>query len=252
MALGTEGHANASFAKHVTGGTINVTTAGTNRILYLEIAYEQPTTASSVISIATVTDTAGNVWQQRFKYQKTLTQGQTVIETWWAKCAAQVTALAVSFTTHKAGATEVDGLSACIVAISGVQNFTDPFDTNASIVGSAINTGAVNHPNIPNISTDNPRCVLLQFWNTDGPGSNPSGLAADTGWTLTSNLYNPNPSFWNYAVCQEKITTSQLVNTTVQFGGSTLSNWISIVDAITDAAAPSGPTEDSAALLIGV
>lgn len=249
MTLATEGHANANYAQFATGGTLDVTTSGTDRILVLCIAYEQETSAASEISVSGVSSTSGYVWTLRKKYEVTLTFGETVLEIWWAYAPAQLTAEAVSFTLAKAGSQAVDGANASIRAVSGVTNFTNPWDSHSSLPATndnIIGTDGTALPHIAGISTNSANCVVFAFTTTDGPGSDPSGLTADTGWTLTDNLYNPNPREYNYNIVQEKIFSSNLSSATVTFGGTSFnSNWIIIVDAITDAAA-AGPSHPAA------
>lgn len=256
MALGTEGHVNANFTQFASAPTITFSTSGTDRICLLQVNYEQSSGASSTISISSITSTSGLVWAPRKSFTHNLTFGQTNIDTFWAYAPAQLTNEVATIHFAKTGTNYADGSSASIRSISGCTNFTDPFDTNGSLAATGINPGPGNNlPFLTGISTDNANCVVFGMTTTDGTGNNPSGLAADSGWTLTDNLYNPNPSNWIYAIVEEKIFSSQLASATVQFGGTSaggfLNNWIMMVDAITDAGVGAGATPSPAALLAG-
>lgn len=251
MTLSTENHANKNFSQGVSGGTINYTTSGSNRIAVLVIA--GTVNGAGSVTVTGVSSASGS-WAQRKRYAGTLVFGQTFLEIWWIYVPTAVTGETITISLSGA----IDGLNASVRSVVGCTNFTNPWDGNASLAtANAVRVsgdGFGTISNVAGVSTTNANTVVFACWTSDTSQGNPTDLTADTGWTLTDNLYNPNPSKWNYNVVEEKVFSTQLSAANVLFGSTGgHTEWVMTVDALTDASGiTTAPSHPAAALAIGV
>lgn len=249
MTLSTENHTNHNFSQGVSGGTVNFTTSGADRVAVIEISGS--VNGAGSVTVTGVSSATGS-WQQKRRYAGTLIFGQTFMEVWWIHVPSAVTAETITISLSGA----IDGLNCSIRSAIGCTNFTDPWDDNSSLASAqttrVAGDGHGSASSIADVSTTNNNVIAFAFWTSDTSQGNPTDLTADTGWTLTDNLFNPNPSKWNYNVVEEKVFSSALSSATVQFGSAGgHTEFIMMVDALTDASGAPPEVFSPAALAIG-
>lgn len=239
MTLAVEGFANINLANGTHGGSINVTTSGSNRIIVLYVAITMFVQGAKITG---VTSTSSLKWKRRSFFSP---QGSTAPsppvrqEVWWAYAPTTVTGETI--TTVITGTTDSANMS--VRAVSGCVDFINPWSRDPTLPGF-ISSSADALSQITGINTETANTVSFGFWTSGTNQGNPTSLTADTanGYTLDSNLYNPNPSNWNYNVAEWAVNSSQLSNATIAFKGGTSGDnshqWAMIADALTDQADP--------------
>lgn len=251
MTLSTENHTNKNFSASVSGGTIAFTTSGSDRIAVIEISGS--VNGAGSVTVTGVSSATGS-WTKKKRYSNTLVFGQTFIELWWIYVPTAVTGETITISLSGT----IDGLNCSVRSAIGCMNFTDPWDDNASLAtASAVRIsgdGLGTISNVAGVSTTNTNTLVFACWTSDTSQGNPTDLTADTGWTLTDNLFNPNPSKWNYNVVEEKVFSSPLSSVNVKFGSAGgHTEWIMTVDALTDASGiTSAPSHPCAAAFAGI
>ena len=222
--LTLEGANSANMSINATSGTVNVTTYGTDRILVVTVATENSTPRT----VSSVTSTSGLTWTRRKQFLSNSTVYQ---ETWWAHAHAQLTGETVTVTLSGAA----DGMNLGVFAVVGCNDFVDPWDTNGSLpaTNSQDTSGAVTDQ-VTGVSTSGAVTLVFSFWSSSTNQGNPSNLTAGSGYFEDYNLYNPNPSEWNYNVVEHQVFAAPQSGISVAFGGGTNQNWGMIADALTN------------------
>lgn len=233
MTLAIEGAATTQWSTGATSGTINITTSGTDRIIILVVASEKTGTVQS-----TNLPTASGL---TFALRKTLPftdsgGGDQVLSVYWAYAAAQQTAKTI---TINLGATP-DDVSVGVFAVSGVTNFTNPWDTNSSLPATA--TGNSGPPaTVSGVSTTQANSMIFGFYGTRNGPTNP-GADTGNGYASVLSLVNTGGSAYSGVFVESKLCSSaqsSLTVATANSGSSSHYTWI--VDAITaDGSSPSG------------
>lgn len=222
MALGIEG-ANHNIFSGTNTGTVNVTTAGTNRILVVSVHNEKNGSRQTVSSVTS----AGLTWTRRkaFAFNASNTALQN-LETWWAYAPSQLTAHTITVTLSAA----TDDATIGVFAVSGA-NVVSPWDSNAAIPATNSDiTGANSTGSVPGVSTTTPDCVLLGFWGAGGTAS--STPTVGTGYTQINSFSNGGGTNFSIQFTEYKIVSAAQSGVTIPTAVATQKNWGMIGDAI--------------------
>jgi len=197
-------------------------TSGANRVL---LFYVCVTGAGTTLS--SVTDTSGLTWHKRGSVSNTDTGGGVQdCELWWAYAPTQLTNFRV--TANYGASTTV---ATCLIAVAGVYDPTAPWDGNASLPNTAVNSSNSSSATVQatGVYTDSTNHMQLAFFSTRSFTT----PAAPAGWTdLGADNQEPgaggNRSYirGNYLIESAKQT-----NETVASATSTTA-WTVLVDAL--------------------
>ena len=227
--LAIEGAAAADFGGGASSATIPVTTGGTDRIIIAHISTERNGSPRRTVTSVAASGLA-------FAKREDLDVGDgygTSVEVWWAYAAAQQTALTIT-TTMSGG---IDSGTLAVLAVSGVQNFTNPWTANSSVPKTAVDTGASSPVQVTGVSTTEPNCIVFGFYGGE-TGSTPNAETTPTAFTQAYARQNWGGSRHSSIWAEYYIFSSAQASITVGSASSTLSNWGMIADAITDATPP--------------
>jgi hypothetical protein len=231
MTLALEG-GNSAHDSGKTSKAITVSTSGTDRIIVVCAGNEGNASLRQISSVAAT----GLTFALRAKQTQaagTPTFGNEA-EIWWAYAASQQTNTSITVTWD--GAT--DDLGVGVFAVSGCQNFVNPWDTGSAI--TVAHTGAAGAVDQTNVGTTHTN--TLQFWYGGVPTSGyplsaavtPAGSSEcfspiiETGG---SNYYKANSAYAIYSVAQSGLTVGWTTS---------LAPWVLLIDALTDAPASAG------------
>lgn len=215
MALGFEVFVQSFPAGDGTSNTISLSTSGTNRIALLFVNNVSVTTRRTVTS---VTDANGLTWHlyQGLNYN---TEDATIfgrLEIWWAYCAAQQSANTVTVTISGTA----HGPNLGIGSVSGVPptRFTNPFDVDPSLPGTATNPSATAAAASFTFSTHDSADV--SFAVLAGAVTTSASATAPTGYTQLVAINNlvsfSRVTLYVFA----KVLSAQQVGTFITMGNS--------------------------------
>lgn len=202
MALGVEGV--GSNTTRASSFTQALTTAGVDRIGLL--IFEQENASNPPVTVSSISD-GTNTWVKLDTQLWGLNNGST--EVWWAHIAAAGTYnLAV---TLSGGA---DDCCYCAAAVSGLTDFTDPFDGGFSVQprGSLVCNSNASEPVTATFNTTDVNSVAFCIM-----GSNTSSAqgSAPAGWTTDTDQANFSGGLSNGLYVGHIIYSSAQVGTTV-------------------------------------
>jgi len=253
MGIGVEGAVSNSFDHGATSGTLNVTTSGTDRILLLFAGMDNVDgTQPQITSIAT----SGLTWINRtvFQYIDAFNVSWKIsTEVWWAYASAQLTSAATVVSFGAGGVSHiVDGAAVGIVAVSGLTNFSNPFDPNSSLPKTQHDGAGMiqSPPTVTGVSTTDANDVLLGMWYASTSETVPSGPMS--GWTQDAQISDNDgagTAFIRFYL-QHMIVSSVQSNASVTFT-TTAHNSGMIIDALTSAGAVGAKNDELVAVLMG-
>src|ERR1035437_5433989 len=174
MTLAIEGAAAADFGGGASSASISVTTGGPNRVIIVHVSTENNGTPERTV---TGVAAAGLT----FYLRKTLAVGGGYgvgVETWWANSAAQQTGLSITVTMSGA----IDSGTLGVLAVSGVQNPSSPWDSDISLPATNVDTGSWTPVQVPNVSTASPDSIVFGFYGSE-VGSIPNAETTPIAFT---------------------------------------------------------------------
>lgn len=223
-----------------TTGTAHYTTTVADEIVLLFISYEPNSSATP--SVASVTDANGLTWTRRgtpFSFTSASPATFVGMEVWWAHCSAIVGLSAITVTLSAA----VDDGSLCTMSVSGVTNFTNPFDTNVSLPATLFQSAAANASLTINTSLGD----ALVFGFTGS--ANNGGKTAVAPFAISASSQNNNGTNYSYEFVETNNYAAPQTGLAVSMASS-VGDYGFIVDALTGSSAPLPPAF-SRALFVG-
>lgn len=211
--------------------TISPTVADT---IVLAISYSFTSSADegNFNGITSISDNIGLAWNLRSSKQFTGVDAGTTyflqIDVWWALKPTSGSVIVTGNYGHTVHTTI--GSSLALLAISGVQNFTNPFDTNASLPALKSNFGSSAAISSGSASTSSQPTFVFSM-AADVFGSANTGTGMSNGERLQPG----------YAADTEFLITTSTGAQTINWSGTSAA-WAVVTDAITGAAAPDSAT----------
>lgn len=226
MAIAVEGTNTATSRSGTL--TVNLTTSGTNRIGLLFVNVENTSLGTRTVTSVT---TSGLTWAKisGTAYGDSSDEGDA--EIWWAYIPAANT---YSVATIFSGT--YDDAIANVLAVSGLLDFTNPFDPNGAL--PAISTHNVNTATAPAgaLSTTDANTIAFSFVASFRVSTASSGPSDGTNtWTLDENQANFNGGLANSNYVAHEIYSSVKSSLTVTWP-NTMGNWGNIIIALTNSA----------------
>jgi hypothetical protein len=203
--------------------TITLSTTLTNDLVVVAVFHEK---SGGLQNITGMTSTSGLVFTRRSKKQNTA----ATEEVWAAPSTAILTGEVI--TVNLDAATD----DACIIAfgIHGLNDITNPFDTNVSLPASGISS--TNTPPTLTYSTTEANDLILFI---TGGNNGSSGSTAPSGFTNLANIQNSGGGLFACLSVNYKAVTATQSGATVQATATATAQYVSIVDAVTADAAVS-------------
>lgn len=239
------GSSNPNSATFAGSNTTNVVMGFANpSLIVVFIFIENPSSAPSVSSLSG----GGLTWNLRKTedWSSSVVSSHFHIEEWWAWSASAQS----SITITAALAATYDGGTITAVAINGVVNTSDPYDTSASFPTFST-VGAIATQPSATITTTFTDDFVLAFWCT---GSNQSVPSADTtnNWIGLGSINSSAPPV-NWAKCSTEGQAFAAVQTglTVDFVG-TPEDYGLFIDVLTGGSGGAAPSGAPILLLLGV
>lgn len=202
---------------------------GAGYILLLSIYNEHTGTAAATVTSVT---SSGLTWALRKRSNSSTTGG---LELWWAHGTGNLSSYSITVTFSGA----YDDSCVLLSAVTGILNFSNPFDSNASLPAKASGPTATWTPSFTGISTSSSTDDLLLFV----AGSVSGAITAGTGFTLVNNTANGGGGWTSVLGMASKAVTSFQSGATFTWGGALTNGFGSqtsgeaIFDALTSAPA---------------
>lgn len=228
MALSLDGSGTGTFSTTNTG-TVAVTTTHDNDIIVLLVFCEKNGSTQSV-SATYPRDTDSLTWYQRKQLQWTDTAGNTAgcnVEVWWAH---QTTHGATTITVDLTAATDDAALIA--FGVNGCANYTNPWDGNASLPATQVNTGASGNPQVTNVSTTNAHTFIFGLFATSSANTSSGGTGSDL-----ADVRNTGGTNYAYLTSRYEVVATAQSGITFSFTITGIECGM-IVDALTDLPPP--------------
>ena len=217
--------------------TISLTTVGTNNIGLLFV--ENENTSNPTRTVSSINDGTNN-WQPLCTLSYGANHGD--MEVWWAYIAAAAT---YTLTIDQSGS--IDDVNAAVCYVSGLVDYTDPFDGgfSAQPLASATNNTNTATSVTAAFTTKNAATVVFCFMGAEtfsAQGSPPST------WTTLEDEANFNGGLSNGLYVGYKVYSTLQTGTTVTLP-NTKEQWGFLVVSLTNASGVSG--NPGGAFLIG-
>ena len=237
MSLAVEGATNVGFDS-ASSSSLNITTAGIDRIVVLCLHAEGPVTQvwnTPTASGLTFARRAHVIWPARG------TSWSSTYDVWWAYAAAQLTATTISISLSSGN---TDGATAEVFAVSGVHSSrfaTGGWDDNVGLPISATvpTPGSSSVPAITGINTTNLNDLVFVDWVTSL--ANIAGSGAPSGFTRVDTIFhNDFDNASSQAIDEQAFSSAQSsLSVTSTVAGN--SWWGVIADAMTSDASLRSP-----------
>lgn len=222
-----DGAGATNAATSVSSIAATITTSNSNDII---LAFVHAVSTGAAGSAATVTGVADGLltWARRGSIYFGASAPYNTLELWWAAATNPVSSLTVTASLSET----IDACSIQLIAVSGCESLTNPWDTSTFLPATFGTTTNIGAPQLQ-ITTVNSNTMLLGLFATYSntgtvyPGSQ-TGFKGLYDTTIQGTNYSETLSEYQYA-------SGMLINPTyVSFGGIpwTTPDWVVLFDAL--------------------